>query len=109
MNSSPVLVKLTTKILAGAMVLLTVKVALPPSLTLAGATAMETSGTSLSAITPVSDKVEAPPCKPAFMALERVRLITSCAASSIPSSLTATAMDIAVWPAAKVRVPLVAV
>ena len=108
-NSLPVPVKVTVRPRTGAMVLLTVKVALPPSATLSGLTAMDTSGTSLSAMMPVSARVDAPPCNEAPITLERVKVSTSSAASSSPSSATATSTAMLVWPAAKVIVPLAAV
>ena len=109
MNSLPVPVKVTVRPRTGAMVLLTAKVALPPSATLPGLTAMDTAGTSLSAMMPVSARVDAPPCNEAFIALERVKVSTSSAASSMLSSVTGTSTAMLVWPAEKVSVPFVAV
>ena len=108
MNSSPVLVKVTVRFRTGAMVLLRVKVALPPSVILVGATAMDNSGTSLSSIMPASDRVRPPPCRSALIALERVKVSTSSTSSKL-SSLTGTWIIMLVSPGTKLRVPLVAV
>ena len=92
MNSLPVPVKATVKFLTGAMVLLTVKLALPPSATVLGLTLRDTTGTSLSSIMPSPAKVIPLPCKAAPMALERVRVSTSGFSSSM-SSVTSTSMN----------------
>ena len=61
MNSLPLPVKATVRFCTGAMVLLRVKVALPPSATLTGLTVIDTSGISLSSMMPASDRVASPP------------------------------------------------
>ena len=63
---------------------------------------------SSSFMMPFPERLELPPCKLAFMALDKVKVRTS-SPSPIASSITATSTVMLVWPAAKVRMLLTVV